>query len=229
MFKMGKLSNHNNIGTCISCWHDDDDVCLVVVIMVSHDMIYHARSCAHTSSYYHFGRMISLIDTVLLPPNLRDLLQITSKVNSHYQTTQFVNVTIGPAQLDSLLHSTASSNNHSAEHNNVQTAPWMLLAPLDRVLVRKDGTNSTIIMQVLDRYSETGWLLHLQSVIRHHFALQQAIPNTSTTALGKYEIRMQSGLDTTIQVQSDGNVVTVDGMEVEPVDDGNAPLHAVNG
>jgi hypothetical protein len=143
-----------------------------------------------------------------MPPNLGGLLQITNNVNANYQTTRFINVTDGPAQLTSLLH-----NDISLYHNNTSLT---LFAPLDHVF-----DQNSFSMQVLDRFLETGWLLHLQNVIRHHFTDQ-----TISSGAGPHTIQMLSGFNTSIRVQPDSNI-TVDDVPVEPVDTG--PLHALNG
>jgi uncharacterized surface protein with fasciclin (FAS1) repeats len=156
-----------------------------------------------------------LIDQVLVPPNIGELLQITSNVTTGFNTTTFTDIVQDHADLSYLLNGMVAGNIFNS--NNYLT----VFAPVQSAFDQISG-------KFLNQLLEPIWLMHLQSLCYNHFSLDIVV-NTK----GPHPLAMLSNVTLTLDVitPSDSNTaanLTIGGVTVEQVTGSNPSFLATS-
>jgi hypothetical protein len=156
---------------------------------------------------------IYLIDQVLLPPTIGELLDITSDVTTIFNFTTFVSLVEGPAHLGNLLSSQVEGYPDVGKRSGNQSSQYLTVFALE------EGAFVGQIGPFISRWLQSEWLLHLQNFVLNHFTV-----STFQDSYGGYNLTMLSGFPTTVQVWSPGNDFapsnkTVNGIPIQAVPD----------
>jgi uncharacterized surface protein with fasciclin (FAS1) repeats len=137
--------------------------------------------------------LIHVLDEVLLPPTVGELLQLTTNVTASppFDFSTVLRLAQGPAKLGPLLFS----------DDNAIT----LFAPLQVAFDQSNVTNKAIngLLQEPSR-----WWMHVRNLIEHH-CIEREI-RYADLIVGTLELQMLSGYNVSLQVFSEGNVTNDD-------------------
>jgi hypothetical protein len=159
-------------------------------------------------------RFIHVIDQLLIPPDIGDLLEISTKFTENFDFTTFVGIVEGHADLGSLFRGQLNELPNFLEVATSFNRTVTVFAPLESAL-----TNATIV-ELFNRWLLPDWLLHLQNVVLQHFTLD----SLETTLPNQQTLTMLSGFTTSLVVGQvisyyglPVNPVTIDGIQVSPI------------